>query len=602
MNNKKSGVLKKNLFALKYVFKFCPYLSIFAFLNIVASVVLSLSEVLIIAEAVKLVETVLNGTTIFELFTSLIVYMIIFTVATVFKVLYNNYIVQRYRTVYQKRILHFLFSKVKKIDMPSYDNPEFFDKFSRATRDSSWRGFNVYNNFINFLTNVAVSITLGIYIVFTDAWLILIIFASAIINVIFISKINKYWFNLYKKTEEDRRYYWYINRTFYQQKYAGELKTTSIGDLLIEKYHEKAHIIEDKYKSTYKKLFLPQGIVNFSSSVISQGGTYAFLGYKLFKKFLDIPIFTATISAAVQFSSNFANAVSFYSYMKDSAQYIDDFIWVVKYQPEIETNEGKDFDIDFKKLYIENLVFSYPGSQINNLDKINMTINQGQRIAIVGHNGGGKTTLMKLLLRFYNSKEGQIRINDELYNNYNEESIRKLYSIVFQDFQLYALTIGENVLMRRLVSLEDEENVWNALEKVGLKEKILSFPKGLHTQVTREFDRDGAAFSGGERQRLAIARVFASDAKIYILDEPTASLDPLAEEQINKLILKNAGNKTMIIIAHRLSTVVDADCIYLIKDGQVKEQGTHQELLEHNGFYAEMFNTQKSLYEKHQSD
>jgi ATP-binding cassette subfamily B protein len=184
--------------------------------------------------------------------------------------------------------------------------------------------------------------------------------------------------------------------------------------------------------------------------------------------------------------------------------------------------------------------------------------------------------------------------------NYNEISttqIREKYSIVFQDFQIYAVTIAENVLMRRVETKEDEELVWEALRKVGLEQKIKKFKNNIYTLVTREFDRDGISFSGGERQRLAIARVFASNKDIYILDEPTSALDPLAEERINKLIIDSAGDKTMLIIAHRLSTVVDADIIYLVREGNILEKGTHKQLMELNGRYAYMFNVQKELYE-----
>ena len=154
--------------------------------------------------------------------------------------------------------------------------------------------------------------------------------------------------------------------------------------------------------------------------------------------------------------------------------------------------------------------------------------------------------------------------------------------------------------MHKVRDKADEEKVYDALDKVGLLEKVKSLKEGIYTEMTREFDTSGEAFSGGERQRIVVARVFATNADLYILDEPTASLDPLAEEKINKLILNTAVDKTIIIIAHRLSTVVDTDKIYLMKQGTFTEIGTHQELLELNGDYALMFNTQKQLYESNE--
>jgi len=151
--------------------------------------------------------------------------------------------------------------------------------------------------------------------------------------------------------------------------------------------------------------------------------------------------------------------------------------------------------------------------------------------------------------------------------------------------------------MRKLHTEDDEKKVWNALEMVGMKDKIMKLEEGINTQVTREFNRNGAVFSGGEVQRIAIARVFASDANMYVLDEPTSALDPFSEERINKLIIQNT-KKAMIIIAHRLSTVIDCDVIYLMDKGRIVEKGTHEEMMNKNGLYAKMFNTQKNLYAK----
>ncbi len=151
--------------------------------------------------------------------------------------------------------------------------------------------------------------------------------------------------------------------------------------------------------------------------------------------------------------------------------------------------------------------------------------------------------------------------------------------------------------MRKLHTEDDEKKVWNALEMVGMKDKIMKLEEGINTQVTREFNRNGAVFSGGEVQRIAIARVFASDANMYVLDEPTSALDPFSEERIYKLIIQNT-KKAMIIIAHRLSTVIDCDVIYLMDKGRIVEKGTHEEMMNKNGLYAKMFNTQKNLYAK----
>jgi len=586
--------IKNNFAILKYVYRFVPIMILFSIFYIIASVVLAVSKINIIAEAIELVTT---GADIEILFRALFRFIIIIIITTFFRIFYNNYIRARYRVVYIKKMQQYLFSRVKNIDMENFDNPDFYDNYSRALRDGSYRGISVFEQTVNFVSAIATTIAIGAIIIVSDPLLIIIILLSSIINMLAVNKVNTKWYRWSKSVELDRRMYHYVNRTFYRQRFAGEIKTTPVSKLLIRKYQDAQENINKKYHKSFMGMVKYKVLNHFSKSFIEQGASFIYLGYRLFKGRITISAFTATLNAVLQFSSNFVNMVSFFVALRENSLYINDFLWLVNYEPKLEGKTGEVIE-RLNNLKISNLAFRYPETKNFNLKDINLEINIGDKIAIVGPNGGGKTTLTKLLLRFYNPEMGIIKADDLFYNDIDLKSLRDRYAIVFQDFHIYALTIGENILMRKLKSKEDEEIVWEALEKVGMKDKIAALPEGLSTQVTREFNRDGAVFSGGEVQRIVIARVFASNADIYILDEPTASLDPLSEERINKLILKNT-DKTMIIIAHRLSTVVDADKIYLIDDGKIVEAGTHEQLLKLDKLYAKMFLTQKSLYEKH---
>ena len=588
----KTSIIKMNLNVLKYVFKFCPVYVVFALLSVATSVVLALSEVNLIAKAISLV---IDNSDINLLYKSLIKYVIIIGACYIVKIFYTRFIMQRYRMIYRKKMQTFLFSKVKHIDMESYDNPEFYDKFSRALGDSTWRGIAVFNTFVDFVEAVAITIALGTYVLLTDVVLILIVLVSAVINVFAINFINKTWYKTYRESERSRRYQFYVRRTFYQQRFAAEIKTTNVGGLLIDKFEDATNDIEKIYRKAEKKQLIPNLVSGISENLIQQALSYIYLAYKLFQG-LAVATFTATVNATFKFSSNFTRAISVYTYLREHSYYINDFLWITNYEPNIEKNSGLEAQ-EFEKLEIKDISFKYPLGEKNSLNHLSMTLNKGEKIAIVGDNGGGKTTLIKQLLRFYNPSEGIILYNGVDLRKYNEASIRKQFSIVYQDFQIYALTVAENVLMRKLRGKEDEDIVRSALASVGLLEKVESLKDGIYTKVTREFDREGATFSGGENQRLVIARVFASNASVYVLDEPTSSLDPLSEERINKLILQNT-DKTMIIIAHRLSTVVDADKIYLIRNGSIIEEGTHSELMSLGGRYYEMFTTQTELYLK----
>lgn len=589
----KTSVIKMNLYVLKYVFRFCPFYVIASIFSIVASVIIALAEVNFISKAITLV---IQGEDMNVLFKNLIIYVITILVCYLVKTIYDRFINNRYRMVYRKKMQTFLFNKVKHIDMASYDNPEFYDKFSRALGDSTWRGMQVFTTFVNFVESISISIALGAYVLVKDVLLLAIILVSAIISLIAINIINKTWYKVYRKSERSRRYQYYVRRTFYQQKFAAEIKTTSIGDLLIDRHSLAVNDVENIYRSAEKKLLLPSAINIFASTIIQNALSYIYLAYKLIKG-MDVAIFTATINATAKLYSNFMRAISIYTNLREHSYYISDFMWITEYKPNIEKGEGEILE-EFNSLDINDITFKYPNTNVNSIDHLSLHLNKYDKIAIVGDNGGGKTTLTKLLLRFYNPETGTILLNGKDIKEYNEASVRAQYSIVYQDFQIYALSIAENVLMRKVKNKEDEEIVKNALDNVGLLDKVLSFKDGIYTQVTREFDREGATFSGGETQRLVIARVFASNANVYILDEPTSALDPFSEEKINKLIMQNVKNKAMIIIAHRLSTVVDADKIYLIRKGKITEEGTHQELMLKKGRYFEMFTTQTELYLK----
>lgn len=586
--------LKKNLVISKYVFRFCRMYFLLSILYIAFNVVLALSEVYLIK---VIISNVSKGAEFLEIFKIILVYLIIMAVSILYRSIYDNYISRVYGEVFTNRMQNFLYSKVKNIDYADFDNPQFYDSYSRALRDGVSRGIIVYNNFINLIASFFNTIALGTFIIISDVWLIFIVMISVIISLIFNIKIDKAWHNMDLRTEKHRRMYFYINRVFYQQKFAAEIKTTPINELLIERFNETGVLLNKEYIKTQKSIMTYSSIKGIASYIFENAFTYLYLGYRLFvTKSIGIDLFTSIINSTSQFRRNFLKIADSINRIKTNALYIDDFLKFVNYKPSLETLGSESIDEELKILSINNVNFSYPLNNYNSLSNLNLNIKRGEKLAIVGLNGAGKTTLVKLLLKFYNPNSGEILFNQQNVFNIKENDIRKEYAIVFQDFQLYAVSIAENILMRKMKP-DDEELVWKCLKNVGLYEKVKALPDGIKTMVTKEFIRSGMAFSGGESQRIAIARVFASNASIYILDEPTSKLDPIAEYNINKLIMDSSLDKTIIIIAHRLSTVVDANEIVLIENGEVVEKGRHLELMEKHGKYYEMFSSQASLYQ-----
>lgn len=261
----------------------------------------------------------------------------------------------------------------------------------------------------------------------------------------------------------------------------------------------------------------------------------------------------------------------------------------------IENDEGMVLEEDFQSLEVNNLDFSYGNDRLH-LNDINLSIKRGEKIAIVGSNGAGKTTLVKMLLRLYDPLKGNIVINGYEYKDLNVHSLRRIVGAVFQNIETYALTIGENILLREVKTEEDINLVNEALKFSGLYDFVYSLEKNINTQVTREFYRDGVAFSGGQNQRLALARGYAQNYQLFILDEPSSALDPFAEAEVYKNMLEIGKDKAIIFISHRLTTTVNADKIYLFENAKVLESGTHEELMKLKGRYYEMFESQSKKY------
>lgn len=251
----------------------------------------------------------------------------------------------------------------------------------------------------------------------------------------------------------------------------------------------------------------------------------------------------------------------------------------------------------FESLEFRNVSFSYGTGERQKaaVSQVNLKISRGEKIAIVGYNGAGKTTLTKLVMRLYDPDEGEIFYNGRNVKEYTLESIRQRMAAVFQDYRIFACSVGENVAGGRY-DAQNAGKVLEALENSSFTGKLRSLPLGIETQLTREFENSGTQLSGGEQQKLAIARAFYKNADLIILDEPSSALDPDAEYELNQAVYEYAGNRTVIFISHRLSTTRHADRIYMFDSGKLVECGTHEELTAAGGRYAYMFRLQAEKY------
>jgi len=282
---------------------------------------------------------------------------------------------------------------------------------------------------------------------------------------------------------------------------------------------------------------------------------------------------------------------------QENALYIENLREFLNTEPTIRGGETPLPDTG--DLVLQSVSFRYEGAQNYALKDVSMRFGARETVAIVGHNGAGKTTLVKLLLRLYDP-EGTITYNGTDIRELQLQPYREAFSSVMQDYHIFAVSAAENVLLRPRGE-GDEALVHEALDKSGLRQKTDGFPQGIDTMMTREFDKNGEQLSGGEGQKMAIAHVYTKKNRFVILDEPSSALDPIAEHEMYERMREACADCGMIFISHRLSSAVSADRIYLMENGSVAETGSHAELMERNGRYAEMFRRQAENYGEAQS-
>ncbi len=492
-----------------------------------------------------------------------------------------------------------LYEKARQLDLESYDNPEFYNSFILTIESSSDNITNLLGLVRNYVGNLISFFTIAGVLLTIDPVCLVIILVFIGVFLPLSSKRGDLQMRRRRDNTEYHRRSDYFQRIFYLQDYAKEVRMNDIHPLLMARYNEAADDVIDNQKKYWKKISAVSFIQESGVQVL--GFMFAlplYLGYcVLVKESLTAGDFVAAFNGAhsIALSINFLTvwAVAVFS---ERGKMIEKYREFLKADFKIKDG-GKTAEVgEPEEIKIRDMSFTYPGSDEPTLKNINLTIKPYEKIALVGYNGAGKTTLTNLLLRLYDVTEGEITIGGEDIRGFSASSHRDRFAAVFQDFQLFACTAGENVA---LSDDGDEERVKEALRHSGFEKELKN---GVDTELLREFDDDGKMLSGGESQKIAIARAFYKNCPYVILDEPSANLDPIAEYNLNQAMIEAAKHKTVIFISHRLSTTVGADRIYVMEKGEIIESGSHEELMKKGGTYAYMFNLQAEKYCKTESN
>lgn len=507
--------------------------------------------------------------------------------------LFFELFVHRQREKLDLGIQSLLYKKAASLDLAKYDNPEYYADFILAVENSSDNIRYLLGMVKGYVEEILSFVLIGSLIFTIDPVALVIVLVSSFIFIPVGRYTGKLMVERREKITELHRVGDYFARVFYLPEYAGEIRTSGVFSLLRRRFSESADNIistQKKYIKKLDKLFFLQ-----ETTIYVIGYTLVltlYIGYKtIVVGDMTAGDFVATFNGAVSLGGGILY-LTVYSvrWFTERSEMIDKYRKFLKTDNDICDGEhiaecGKP-----ETITVKNITFSYEGNDKNSLDGISFEIKPYEKVALVGYNGAGKTTLTNLLLRLYDVSGGSVEIGGRDIREETVESHRDRFAAVFQDFQIFSASVGENVAL----SIEyDEERVWEALKAAGFDKEL---PKGLETILLREFDEEGLMLSGGEQQKIAIARAFYKDCPYVILDEPSANLDPVSEYELNHAMMTGAEHKTVIFISHRLSTTRNADKIFMMEKGKIIESGSHEELMNLNGKYAEMFNLQAEKY------
>ncbi len=522
-----------------------------------------------------------------------LLYIGVFALSKTVRLIYNTVSAHIINGCDIKNGLHY-FSDFLNMDYENLENDELRNINQRISSTVRANTF-VYEVFVQTVTNILKFIGYTYIIATLHPLLILFLLVTVLINSFVSKKTEKINYEFEPVTARFSRKQSYLFGTMIGFDWAKEVRINKADTWL----HEKHRSVTEEYMNENIKLQKKHLPFNILSTVISFSETfvtYVYCALMAITGSITIGSFSVYVGAVANFSSSLNAVVQ--SFIRNSyvMKRIDEYhdyrrrIKPVHESTDPETSPALD---SAPTIEFANVSFRYPGTDFDVLKNISLKIEGGKRLAIVGYNGAGKTTLIKLLCRLYEPTQGEI-----LYNGINIRDIRykdymDILSVVLQDFKLFAFPVWENIILNGKM---DEERLEYCIDKCGLSTKIASLPKGIDTSIGREFDENGIEFSGGEGQKLASARALYKNGKISIMDEPTSALDPIAEYELYNRFDQIIMNNTALYVSHRLASAKFCDKVAVFANGRIIEEGTHDDLMDQNGVYCEMFNKQAQYY------
>ena len=494
-------------------------------------------------------------------------------------------------------IIQLMTRKTCETSYPNVRDPKALklkEQAGAAVGGNSDAGEHIWRTLTQLVTNLIGFVIYLTLLTNLNGFLILIVIVTSMIGFFATRHINE-WEYRHKEEKEvyEKELSYYKQRTCMLE-FAKDLRIFGLGTWLRE-LQNKALKTCEAFITRREKAFLWANILDVAMALLRNGVAYAFLIWQTLEQDLPASEFLLYFTAVSGFTTWITGILSTFSQLHKESIALSHVQEYLDLPEQFKFEEGVTPDkADGYMLTLENVSFRYPGTETNILENVNLTIHPSEKLAIVGLNGAGKTTLVKLLCGFYDPTEGRVLLNNQDIREFNRRQYYELFSAVFQNFSIMDTTVAEAVSQTAVGTNMDK--VHSCLEKAGLTESISKFPEGINTHIGRQVYLDGVMLSGGQTQRLMLARALYKDGPILVLDEPTAALDPLAENDIYMKYNEMTAGKTSVFISHRLASTRFCDRILFIADGGIAEEGTHEELIALNGAYASLFEVQSRYY------
>lgn len=587
-------IISNHLLMMKYFLKFAPA---YLIMNFLFCIYVSFIDMLSGSYSVKYI---FNGLSEGKSFKEILMFLIFVSLAMIVRHILGavcaEYLSATGWVKLRAGMRKVVFEHAQKMDLAYYETPKFYTDFVWAASQADEKIGEMYHSWCVFVARLGDIIFFGGFMLVNDKVLMLFALAAIVIRLVLNAIVVKLRYKMHTEAKPHERERDYMTRVFYLADYAKEIRLSDMHKTLFKRLKDTMARIWKINDEAGKKITVLWTVSELASGGLLDFCMYVYLCFKtIVKKTLRFGDLASLINAVWAFSWRASEFITVFTDLGEQSLYVDNFRRFLAYEPEIERQPGIEAPNKPAPISLRNVSFKYEGSDKYSLKNINLDIKPYEKIAIVGYNGAGKSTLVKLLMRLYDVSEGEITLSGVNIKKYSTESYRRLYGSVFQDYKVFAGTVAENVEMD-FVGDERRGEIENALLKSGFSDKLKTLKKGIDTPLTREFYADGVNLSGGEEQKVAIARIFAKQCSCVILDEPSSALDPVSEYNLNQTMMTLSEHKTVIFISHRLSTTCMADRIIMMENGEIIEQGSHDELMLQNGKYAEMFMKQSKKY------